>query len=122
MATDLKITLDDQPGELARVGETLGSAGVNIDGVVGVAAGGRGEIHVLVDDASGARSALEGAGITVDEARDVLVVDCDDSPGAMGEIARRVADAGVNVTLAYLATRTRLVVGADDLDKARSAL
>lgn len=122
MATDLKITLDDQPGELARLGGALGGAGVNIEGVVGVTAGGRGEIHVLVEDASAARAALEGAGISVDEAREVAVVDCEDTPGAMGRLARNLADAGVNVTLAYLATGTRLVIGADDLERAKSAL
>lgn len=122
MATDLKITLDDQPGELARLGEALGNAGINIEGVVGVTTGGQGEIHVLVEDVDAARSALDGAGIAVDDAREVVVVDCADAPGELGRVSRRLADAGVNITLAYLATSTRLVVGADDLDAARSAL
>lgn len=122
MPTDLKITLDDLPGELARLGETLGNAGVNIDGLVGVTTGGKGEIHVLVEDAAAARSSLEGAGIAIDDAREVIVIDCQDSPGELGRIARKVADASVNINLAYLATGTRLVIGAVDLDKAKSAL
>lgn len=122
MATDLTITLDDQPGELARLGEALGGAGINIDGVIGVTAGGKGEIHVLVEDADAARSALDGAGISVDAAREVMVVDVTDQPGELGRVTRKLADAGVNINLAYLATGTRLVVGADDLDKAEAAL
>lgn len=122
MPTDLKITLDDLPGELARLGETLGNAGVNIDGLVGVTTGGKGEIHVLVEDAAAARSSLEGAGIAIDDAREVIVIDCQDSPGELGRIARKAADASVNINLAYLATGTRLVIGAVDLDKAKSAL
>lgn len=122
MATDLTITLDDRPGELARLGEALGGAGVNIDGVVGVTAGGTGEIHVLVDDADAARSALEGAGISVDSAREVAVVDVTDQPGELGSVTRKLADVGVNIDLAYLATGTRLVVGADDLDQVKAAL
>jgi len=122
MATDLTITLDDQPGELARLGEALGDAGVNIEGLVGMTDGGRGQVHVLVDDAGAARAAMQGAGITADEAREVVVVPCEDAPGAAGRVARKLADAGVNITLAYLATNTRLVIGADNLEKAKSAL
>lgn len=122
MATDLTITLDNQAGELARLGEALGNAGINIEGVVGVTADGQGEIHVLVEDADSARSALDGAGIAVDDAREVAVVDCADAPGELGRVARKLADAGVNITLAYLATNTRLVIAADDLAAARAAL
>lgn len=122
MATDLTITLDDRPGELARLGEALGNAGVNIDGVVAVTAGGKGEIHVLVGDDAAARSALEGAGLSADAVQEVVVADIADEPGELGRVARTLADAGVNITLAYLATNTRLVIGADDIEKAKSAL
>jgi len=37
-------------------------------------------------------------------------------------VMRRLADAGVNVRFAYLATETRVVIGADDVTKAREAL
>jgi hypothetical protein len=41
------------------------------------------------------------AGIEVDAESDVLVIDVEDRPGSMGEVARKVAEAGVNVGLAY---------------------
>lgn len=122
MANDLTLTLDNLPGELARVGEVLGNAGVNIDGFAGLTSGDKGEIHLLVEDAAAARSALEEAGIIVVTGREVIVVACDDRPGELGRITRRIGEAGVNINLAYLATGTRLVIGADDLDKARAAL
>ncbi|MGH2676870.1 MAG: ACT domain-containing protein, partial [Actinomycetota bacterium] len=59
MATALTVRIEDRPGELARVGEALGDAGVNVDGFCGTTAGGQGEIHLLVEDAASARSALE---------------------------------------------------------------
>ncbi|HLG01394.1 MAG TPA: ACT domain-containing protein, partial [Acidimicrobiia bacterium] len=90
MATDLKITLDNLPGELARLGETLGNAGVNIEGIVGVTAGDKGEIHVVVEDADAATAALSAAGITVDAAREVAVTSCNDAPGELGRVARRL--------------------------------
>ena len=54
--------------------------------------------------------------------REVLVVQAEDRPGELGRLARRIADAGVNIELQYIATGTRIVIGADDLDKARAAL
>jgi hypothetical protein len=122
MATNLTIELEDKPGILAELGEALGGASINIEGFCGYASGGRGTLHLLVDDAAAARSALEGSGITVQGEREVVVVDVEDRPGALGAIARRIASAGVSLNLAYLATNTRLVLGADDLESVRRTL
>lgn len=123
MAIDLTLYLDDQPGELARLGNVLGSAGVNIDGLCAVTSGGGlGEIHILVDDAAPAFAALAAAGIEVASEQEVIVVSIGDRPGALGEVARRLGDAGVNITSAYLATSTRLVLAADDLVKTKACL
>jgi hypothetical protein len=122
MATDLTITLANQAGQLAALGEALGAAGINIDGVCGAAADGQDAIHILVEDAAAARSALESAGFTIAAQRDVLVLSADDRPGTLGAVARTIADAGVNIDLVYLAAGTKLVIGADDLSKAAAAV
>jgi hypothetical protein len=123
MATDLTVYLDDHPGELARLGEVLGEAGVNIDGFCAVTSGGgQAEVHVLVQDMASAFTALAEAGIEVASEQEVAVVDVTDTPGVLGEVTRRLGDAGINITLAYLATRTRLVLASDDLAKAESEL
>jgi hypothetical protein len=122
MAKNLTIALEDRPGILAELGEALGGAGVNIDGFCGYASGGRGIVHLLVDDAAPARAALEGAGIEVQDEREVVVADVEDRPGALGAIARRIANAGVSLDLAYLGTNTRLVLGGDDLESLRRTL
>jgi hypothetical protein len=114
--------LEDRPGALAKVGKALGDAGVNIEGLSGVTVAGEGEVHVLVADAAAARTALEGAGIQVEAQNDVLILDVEDKPGTLGEVAGKLGDAGVNLSLAYLATETRLVLGADDLAAARKVL
>jgi hypothetical protein len=122
MTKDLTVILEDRLGELARVGEALGKAGMNIEGICGVTAEGRGIVHILVQDALKARRALEANRLQVSGELDVLVLEIEDRPSVLGNIARRLASAGVNIHLAYLATSTRLVIGADDLEKARSAL
>lgn len=123
MAVDLTIFVDDNPGELARVGEVLGRGGVNIEGVCALTGGGgRAEVHVLVDDAEAAFKALDAGAIRVSAEQEVVVVPVQDRPGVLGEVASSLGAAGVNITLAYLATNTRLVLGADDLAKAKAAV
>ena len=76
-----------------------------------------------MEDAAATRAALSEAGIEVSDERDVLVVDIEDRPGTMGEIARRIGEARVNIELVYTTFgAVRLVLGLDDLDKARAAL
>lgn len=122
MSKDLTVILEDRPGSLAKVGEALGKAGMNIEGICGMTIGGEGVVHVLVQDAVKARRALEANQIQVSGELEVLVMEVEDRPAVLGNIARRLANAGVNVQLAYLATSTRLVIGVDDLEKARAAI
>jgi hypothetical protein len=121
MATDLTVRLEDRPGELARLGEALGGAGVNVDGFSATTTGGQGEVHLLVEDPSSARSAAEAAGIQVTGEREVLVVDAPNNPGELGKAARRLADAGVNIEVAFPTADGRLVFSVDDIGKARGS-
>jgi hypothetical protein len=126
MPTDLTVILEDRPGTIAALGEATGRAGINIDGACGIPSEGRGIIHVLVEDGGDARAAIESAGIEVRDEREVMIlrmgVDIEDRPGQMGELFRRIADAGVNVDLLYGTWKGDVVVGADDLAKAQAAL
>ena len=123
MATDLTLYLNDDPGELARVGDVLGQAGANIAGLCAVASGGgQAEVHILVDDATRAFEALQAAGVKIATEQEVLVLEIEDRPGALGEIAHQLGAARVNLTLVYLATNTRLVLGADNLAAAKAAI
>ena len=119
---DLTVILEDRPGTMADAGEALGKAGVNIEGLCGFPCEGKGVGHVLVEDAAAARRALEEVGVEVRGEREVLILEIEDRPGALGELSRRIADAGVNLNLVYLATNGRLVLGVDDLEKARAAV
>ena len=120
---DLTVILEDKPGSLADLGEATGGAGINIEGMCGVTVEEKGEIHLLVEDPGTTRESLDGAGLEVSGERDVLVVEVDDRPGTMGEVARKLADAGVNLELAYTTFGgVKLVLGVDDLAKARAAV
>jgi hypothetical protein len=123
VATDLTLYLDDEPGELALIGDVLGRAGVNIAGLCAISSGGgHAEVHILVQDATSAFEALEGAGLKIVEEQEVIVLDINDRPGALGEVVHKLGAAKINVETAYLATNTRLVLGADNLADAKAAL
>ena len=98
---DLTVNLEDRHGRLADLGEATGNAGINIEGICGVAAGLR-AVHVLVDDEAAARAALSDAGFDVGEARDVLVVDDENRPCSRGGVTRKLGEPGVNISLASM--------------------
>jgi len=118
---DLAILLEDRPGALAEMGAALGRAGVSIEGGGAFVVDGRGIAHFLFEDAGPARAALEGAGITVLQARDVVLQKLNQGrPGQLGELTRRMADAGVNIEVLYSDHEHNLVLVVDDLDAARA--
>ena len=119
---DLTVALEDRPGALADLGEATGRAGINLEGMSGDARQGA-VVHLLVEDAAATREALQGAGFEIRDERDVLVVEVEDRPGTFGDVARKLADAGVNIDLVYTTFgAVKAVLGVDDLDKARSAM
>jgi hypothetical protein len=124
MATDLSISLPDEPGGLAKAAKALGAAGVNVEGIAGLGGGGHGHVHLLVEDAGAARTALEAAGVTIEGERDAVVVDVssEDRPGKLGDLAQSIADARVNLAACYVASRSRVVFSSDDPAGLRSAL
>jgi hypothetical protein len=123
MATNLTVILEDRPGELARLGEATGTNGVNILGMAAFTGEGKGVIQVLVEDAAKARAALEAAGIGIADEREALVIDVNDRPGSLGQLARDLAEASVNIELAYTTFGgVKLVIVTDDLDAARAVL
>lgn len=122
MRKDLVIIPNDEPGVLARLGTTLGEAGVNIEGCSAFTGGGKGVVHLLVDDAEAGIAALTEAGFDVKAARDVAVVRLENVPGAIGQAVSRLADNDVNVEQAYFANEQQLVIVADDVEKARQLL
>lgn len=125
MATDFTITVEDRPGGVASIGEALGAAGVNIEGVCGLGFEGRGLIHVCVMEAAAARQALESAGLKVEGEADAILTETvpgADQPGTLGSMTRRIADAGINIRALYLATGSRGVVVTDDNERAMSLM
>ena len=122
MAFDLVIDIDNTPGALAEVAAAISDAGINIAAATCIGPGDRAELHILVPHAESARHLLGISHLAVSREREVVVVDVEDRPGVLADLTRKIAKAGVDLDLVYIATRNRVVFGSRNLDGLRAAL
>ena len=122
MPYDLVIDIENTPGALAEVAAAISDAGVNIAAATCIGPGERAEVHILVPHAEAARHSLAISHLAVSREREVVVVNVEDRPGVLADLTRRIARAGVDLDLVYVATRNRVVFGSADLPALRAAL
>ncbi|MBI2773274.1 MAG: ACT domain-containing protein [Chloroflexi bacterium] len=122
---ELRVTLEDRPGSLAKMADALGKAGVNIEAVSGLG-GASPDVRILVEDTAKARTALTGAGMTVSGERDMTFVDLDDKPGSLAAATRKLGDQNINIDAIYVVGaaggKKQLAIGSADATKARAAV
>ena len=118
---DITIHLTDRPGALADMGETLGAAGVSLEGGGVFVDNGKGIAHFLVEDGGKARQALEAKGITVTGVNEVLMQKLkQDMPGQLGKICRLMAKNDINILVQYSDHNNQLVLVVDDYEKGKT--
>ena len=116
------IEIENEPGALARVATAISDAGVNLAAATCMGTAEQVELHILVPHVEAARRALAISHLAVSREREVIVVEVEDRPGVLADLTRKVAKAGVDLDLVYVAARNRLVFGASDLAGLRAAL
>lgn len=119
---DLVIDIENTSGSLAKVAAAISDAGVNIASATCLGSSGRAELHILVPHPEAAKHCLAISSLAVTREREVVVVDVEDRPGVLADLTLRIAKAGVNLDLVYVATQNRVVFGAADLPALRAAL
>src|ERR1043165_2798247 len=115
MSFDLVIDIENSPGAPAEVAAAISDAGVNIAAATCIGPGERAELHILVPHAEAVKHALAISHVAVTREREVVVVDVEDRPGVLADLTRKIAKAGINLDLVYIATQNRIVFGSDDL-------
>ncbi len=125
-AKQISAWVEDRPGMLGRVAAALGAKGVSIRAFMAAVMDGRGFVRVVVDRPAIAKRifAAHGWKVTEDEVVEVTVPD---RPGALGEVADRLGEAGVNVEYAYVGTagsarKVNLYLAVSDVKLAAAAL
>ena len=94
--TAFLVDLENKPGSLATVAEALGKQGVNITGITGASCGDSGRAAITTADDAATRSCLQTIKASFKE-YEVTEASVANKPGALGMVARRLADAGVNI-------------------------
>jgi hypothetical protein len=119
------VSLENHPGSLAGLAETIAGRGINITGISGSSYGSSAAVGLMTDNDNATRSALDGGGFEYAEA-DVVTAALDHRPGTLADATRRLATAGVNVTLVAVIgmEENQLTVGfgVDNAETARTAL
>jgi hypothetical protein len=122
----LAIFLENRPGTLARVTEALTEARINIYAISTSDTVDHIVIRLVVSDYRKALHVFEARGALVVE-DDVLMIEGSNKPGSLAGIARKLADARINIEYAYCATapdakRGLLILRVRDARKALKVL
>jgi hypothetical protein len=115
------VQMENRPGELAKVAEAIAEKGINITGGAGLAIDGKGAFALTSNDEEGTRSALDRIGCNYQDI-ELVPVQVADQPGELARIARKAADAGVNIRLVLPTGMSTVALGADDAQKLREAV
>jgi len=118
----LTVTCKNRPGELARIAKVLGDAKVNVLSCLTTTSEEEGATYLVVDNVNKAKKALDAADLPYGET-DVLQVELPNTPGALGQFAGKLADKGINITLAYQTSvkgykKASVVLAVSDMEKA----
>ena len=96
----LSVFLENRPGGLAKVCGTLCESGINILAMSIHDTVDHAVIRLIVDRPVKALLILEQLGLYILESN-VVVYELDNRPGALAEVARKVAQADINIEYAY---------------------
>jgi hypothetical protein len=99
----LAIFLDNRPGTLARLADSLSEAKINIYAISTSDTVDHSVIRLVVDDYRKAMDLFEAHSTLVVE-DDVLMISGDNKPGSLARIAHKLAAGKVNIEYAYCAT------------------
>ena len=126
-ATQLAISLVNQPGALAKVCAALAQAEINIHALTVLETWGEHSVvRTVVSDPQRALRFLGDAGIDALET-EVLMIETDNQPGALGKIAERLSASGINIEYAYLSAAAKvergcIILRPSDIEKAKTLL
>ena len=122
-------TVPDKPGEVARVLAALRGAGINLLGVSAFPHGARkSQVDLILEDSGAFAQAAKSARLKLSKKKSGFLIQGEDRPGAVADLAGKLAQAKINITSvqAFCAGAGRyggmLWVKAKDMRRARKAL
>ncbi len=124
-AKALKVKVPDRPGMLGEIASALGAKGINLRAVHGYGEKGQGVVCLVVDKLAAASRVLAARGFQPEE-EEVLEIQLADKPGTLGEAAKMLGDAGVNIKYVFVgpagARKATVFLAVSDMQAALKAL
>ena len=94
------VSIENSPGRLLEVTESLGDAGINLRALNLVDTGAFGQLRLLVSDVATARKILMKMQIPA-YVNEVVAAEIEDKPGSLAKLLKPLAEAGVTVIFMY---------------------
>ncbi len=124
-AKALKVKVQDRPGMLGEIASALGAKGINLRAVHGYAESGQGVVCLVVDKLAAASKVLAARGLSP-EVEEVLEIELAHKPGALGDTAKLLGDAGINIKYVFVgpasARKATVFLAVSDMQAALKAL
>ena len=122
----LSVTVENEPGQIARISELLAESDVHINAVSIAENLQGGHFRFIADDPKSASETLQSNGFEV-ETESVLTVRLNDSRGRLADITLALAQAGINIDYVYASvdqagSSTRLVLKVENIPMATRIL
>ena len=123
MGKELVLTVPNKMGTMTNVSKIMADHGINIEGAAGYAMGNEAKIMIVADDVLRAGDALKKAGFKAVEAKEVVVVELENKPGALKSLCARISDAKIDIKYIYGSTcvggcAARIIISTSDNEKA----
>ena len=100
ICTQMMVTVTDKVGRLAELTDKVKAAGVNILALCAWVEGDQGHLLMSADDNDKACAAIKDA-VASCEATEGICLTAPNQPGALNEIAHKLADAGIAIQMAF---------------------
>ncbi len=124
-AKALKVNVEDRPGILGEIATALGAKSINVRAIHAYTDQGRGVVCVVVDKLAAANRVLKSRGLEPEE-EELLEIEMINRPGALGEVSKKLGDAGVNIRYVFVGAgggrRTTVYLAVSDMGGAIKAV
>jgi len=98
---EISVTIVNKIGILADISEIIANHGINIEAVGGIAIENKAMLMLLTNDSRRALDALVAKGYKSAKENEVAVVELENKPGALKNVAKKLAQEGIDIKYIY---------------------
>ncbi|MCM8779676.1 MAG: hypothetical protein NC914_00775 [Candidatus Omnitrophica bacterium] len=123
LGKEIVVTIVNKVGILAEMSDIIASHGINIEAVGGYAVANTANVMLVTNDNLRAIEALRAKGYKSAVENEVVIVDLDNKPGALKNVAKKLAEQDIDIKHIYGsvcsdACPARLVISCSNNEKA----